>query len=424
MTFSNIIYQPHQERKIPVPARKPVKKKAKDKPKRPLSAYNYFFKEDRARLVAIVQNEDNATELREKNPDITDEVVSKLLKKDGKISFEEMGKIIGKRWKDIAKEKKERYNNLASHDTDRYKAEMHKYNEKQEEIRVKNKRSAELQFAQMAATQAQQASIITPSMIKYSEAHTSQPGMYPAQMGYPVPPYSNAPYGYQHPHMGMMGAYNPYYMSMQPNNMDRNLPANGDLPDTETSANQDTAINSYPPPFPPTQINHQNSYLQNYLHQQQPNEYYQLDSMPKNGNELSFNSQQQEQGQEQATTSQNLEPDSSISSTYPPQEQHQLYNGVKQQEQRQEQATISQKLYPDSSILSTCAQHQQSYNGSEQQEQGQEQEKLSQNLEPESSIPSKYPQQEQQQSCNGGNSDLINALYNIFTDANPKKERC
>jgi len=338
MTFSNIIYQPYQphrqEKKIPISARKPVKKKAKDKPKRPLSAYNYFFKEDRARLVAIVQNEDNATELREKNPDITDEVVSKLLKNDGKISFAEMGKIIGKRWKDITKEKKDRYNNLASHDTDRYKAEMHKYNEKQEEIRVKNsKRSAELQFdhmahnnAQMAATQAQQASMMPPSMIKYSETQTSQPGMYPAQMGYPAPPYSNAPYGYQHPQMGMMGAYNPYYMSMQPNNMDGNLPANGDLPDTETSANQDTANNSYPPPFHPTQINHKNSYLQNYLYQQQPNEYYQLDSMRKNGNDLSFNSQQQEQGKEQATTSQNLEPDSSVSSTYP-QQQQQSYNG-------------------------------------------------------------------------------------------------
>merc|ERR1712194_71223 len=203
-------------------------------------------------------------------------------KNDGKISFAEMGKIIGKRWKDITKEKKEIYNNLASHDTDRYKAEMHKYNGKQEEIRVKNKRSAELQFAQMvannaqmAATQAQQASMMPPSMIKYSETQASQPDMYPAQMGYPAPPYSNAPYGYQHLQMGMMGACNPYYMSMQPNNMDGNLPANGDLPDTETSAN-----NSYPPPFPPTQINHQNSYLQNYLHQQQPNEYHQSNSMP------------------------------------------------------------------------------------------------------------------------------------------------
>ena len=47
--------------------------------------------------------------------------------------------------------------------------------------------------------------------------------------------------------------------------MDGNLPANGDLPDAETSANQDATNNSYPPPFPPTQINNQNRFLQNYL---------------------------------------------------------------------------------------------------------------------------------------------------------------
>ena len=129
MTFSNIIYQPRQERKILAPALKPVKKKAKDKPKCPLSACDYFFKEDWVRLVAIVQNEDNATELREKNPDKTNEVLSKLLKKDGKISFAEMGKIIVNRWKDVTKERKERCNNLASHDIDRCKAEVHTHNE-------------------------------------------------------------------------------------------------------------------------------------------------------------------------------------------------------------------------------------------------------------------------------------------------------
>lgn len=318
MTFSNIMYQPqHQQKKIPASARKQVKKKAKDKPKRPLSAYNYFFKEDRARLVAIVQNEENAAELRENNPDITDDTVSKLRKADGKISFEEMGKIIGKRWKDIIKEKKEKYENLASQDTDRYKVEMQKYNEKQKEIREKNKITAQL-HAQMAVTQAQQASMLPPS-IKYPDAQAltaSQPGMYPTQMGYPAPPYH--PYGYQQPQMNMMGMYNPYYMPMQPNNMDAYT---GDAPDTGTSANQDTMNNSHP--TIPTHVNYQNSYLQNYVQQQQqPSEYYQSDSMPNNVNDLSFNSQQ-EQGQDEATISQNLEIDSSSSSAFPQQQQQQ-----------------------------------------------------------------------------------------------------
>ena len=99
MSFSNVIYQPHQERKIPAPARNPVKKKAKDKPKRPLNACDYSFNEDRERLLAIVQNEDNATKLIKKNHVMTHEVVSKLLNKDGKISFAEIVSIIGKLWK-------------------------------------------------------------------------------------------------------------------------------------------------------------------------------------------------------------------------------------------------------------------------------------------------------------------------------------
>ena len=49
----------------------------------------------------------------------------------------------------------------------------------------------------------------------------------------------------------------------------------------------------------------------NYRYQ----EYYQSDCMQNNDNDLSFNSQQQ--GQEQTSTSQSLEPDSSISSTHP-----------------------------------------------------------------------------------------------------------
>ena len=47
---------------------------------------------------------------------------------------------------------------MASHDADECKVEMHKCNEKQEEIRVKNsKRSVELQFADVAANNAQMA---------------------------------------------------------------------------------------------------------------------------------------------------------------------------------------------------------------------------------------------------------------------------
>ena len=35
--------------------------------------------------------------------------------------------------------------------------------------------------------------------------------MHPAQMAYSAPPYSNAPHGYQHPQLGMMGSCNPHW---------------------------------------------------------------------------------------------------------------------------------------------------------------------------------------------------------------------
>merc|ERR1712151_710465 len=104
-----------QEKKIPVSARKPVKKKAKDKPKRPLSAYNFFFKEERAKIVAVVLNEEG----RDKDPNLTDEEIVKLKKDSGKVNFEEMGKLIGRRWRDIDQERKEHCNKLAEEDKDR-----------------------------------------------------------------------------------------------------------------------------------------------------------------------------------------------------------------------------------------------------------------------------------------------------------------
>ena len=117
-----------------ITAKRPAKKKPKDKPKRPLSAYNFFFKEEREKILKVVLAEDPAKV--ENDPQTEDymspEQLAKLRKEGGKVSFEEMGKLIGQRWKNIDPDRLSHFADLATEDTERYKKEMISYNGRQE----------------------------------------------------------------------------------------------------------------------------------------------------------------------------------------------------------------------------------------------------------------------------------------------------
>jgi len=113
------------------------RKKAKDKPKRPLSAYNYFFKTERQRILKYLARKTDAEAKTEDTEEEVEEVVSaeqesKLVTESGKVSFEEMGKLIGRRWKAISPESLEHYNKLAAQDAERYKKELAEYNDRKE----------------------------------------------------------------------------------------------------------------------------------------------------------------------------------------------------------------------------------------------------------------------------------------------------
>jgi HMG (high mobility group) box len=115
-------------------AKRPTKKKPKDKPKRPLSAYNFFFKEEREKILKVVLAEDPSTVDNDPNSEdyLDDDQLRRLRKEGGKVSFEEMGKLIGQRWKNIDPDRLTRFSELASEDTERYKKEMQTYNGRQE----------------------------------------------------------------------------------------------------------------------------------------------------------------------------------------------------------------------------------------------------------------------------------------------------
>jgi hypothetical protein len=100
-------------------------KKPRDMPKRPLSAYNYFFRSERGKFVAE-QAEKEAAGAEITVPDAT--LAEEQGREKAKSSlFATMGKTIAKRWKEIVPEDLEEYKALAAVDSKRYRAEMDEY---------------------------------------------------------------------------------------------------------------------------------------------------------------------------------------------------------------------------------------------------------------------------------------------------------
>lgn len=134
-------------------------KKPKNKPKRPLSAYNIFFKDERAKILANIpdkkaedgEDEDEEDETKAKNEDGEEKEGGKEgEKKDGdakkaaagkkrkrvphgKIGFESLAKIVGQRWKELPPGELEVFKKRAEGDMKRYRKEMEAYVQKQRE---------------------------------------------------------------------------------------------------------------------------------------------------------------------------------------------------------------------------------------------------------------------------------------------------
>lgn len=115
-------------------------KKPKNKPKRPLSAYNIFFRDERANILAGIpdKDEDDEDDNEDEHDDGLDGPKKKTGKKrkrppHGKIGFESLAKIVGQRWKELKPDELAKYKKLADVDMVRYRAEMESYVAKQRE---------------------------------------------------------------------------------------------------------------------------------------------------------------------------------------------------------------------------------------------------------------------------------------------------
>jgi hypothetical protein len=106
------------------------------KPKRPLSAYNVFFREERTKIIAE-QEGTHPTSPPDSSP------TRKQRNQPNGIGFEDLAKEISKRWKHVGKERLEECTQRANADMVRYQTELALYSE-QREARLSAKQRAQI----------------------------------------------------------------------------------------------------------------------------------------------------------------------------------------------------------------------------------------------------------------------------------------
>ena len=109
-------------------------------PLRPLSAYNYFFREERERFLKLgpIDECDTLNDKSRYTLEHQQELLTKHWNQDrttkrrhrkshGKISFSSLSKLVSLRWKELPEEHKNFYKDLASKDRTRYQMELEIY---------------------------------------------------------------------------------------------------------------------------------------------------------------------------------------------------------------------------------------------------------------------------------------------------------
>jgi hypothetical protein len=117
-------------------------KKPKDKPKRPLSAYNLFFQHEREKL--LYGTDQSNPQVLGSNPKPEKETIKETGDKahgrgDGKLGFAALAKDVAAKWKALSPEQKQKFEKEAVKEKERYKRELEEW----KHFQLKRKRESE-----------------------------------------------------------------------------------------------------------------------------------------------------------------------------------------------------------------------------------------------------------------------------------------
>jgi len=116
-----------QTTKFPPKGSRKNKSDKKGQPKRPLTAYNLFFKEERAKLLAERAAKNILLEKEQKLHTSEGTKRERRRQPHGKIGFREMAMLISKSWKEVDPARKAAYEEQAKIDKKRYREEISKW---------------------------------------------------------------------------------------------------------------------------------------------------------------------------------------------------------------------------------------------------------------------------------------------------------